>query len=261
MNFETKTGSNLDWPSTTVAGFRALACGRRDEAAGYWRDAQGALASVLPGDPRVASGLTNAGARAYLLGRTREAQAAFDAAEAAWLAAIEAVAALELPAIGASSAFHFTLASRNLPAFQDARRKRYAALCEACLAVTRFNRLFADAASTAPDAFGPAAQALAARLGDTFGPRAPEVRLLARGPAAPVSGADHPLSAYGDKAAEFESHRSSLAALLPDACRHLEAATALTALIGPWLLVDATGAAETPPRNSSSRSFSVSSHE
>lgn len=255
MNSETKTGSPPDWPSATAAGFRALACGQRDAAAGHWRDAQGALAAATPGDPRLAAGLTNIGAGAYLGGRMQEAREAFDAAEAAWLAAVDAIAVLELPVIGSSSAFHFTLASRNLPAFQDIRRKRLAALCEACLAVTRFNRLVALPAPSHRDRVEPAARKLAVLIAETFGPRAAEVRLLTD------RSDDGRLSAYGDKASEFEGRQRSLSALLPDACNHLETATALTALIGPWLMLDTTVADETSRPRLSSSSSSVPSHE
>jgi hypothetical protein len=236
-----KIGPPRDWATVTAAGFRDLASARLGKARRRWLLAHDTLSAAIPGsaavrgDPRVAASHSNIGAGFLLLGRTDQAKASLDAAELAWLETIGALATLDFPVVGRSSAFHFKLASRNVSAFQETRRKRYAELCDAALAVTRFNRLVADTAAPARHRMEQAARALAALLSNRFGPRAPDVVLLTGFLAAAPSTTDGGLSPYADKASEFETRRQSLFALLPEACGNLEAATALTALVVPGL--------------------------
>lgn len=261
LDSEIKSEINPEWAALMADGFGALARGMRDEAADCWQRAFDTLAPDSEGDARLAVGHSNVGAGHLLLGRTRDADAAFARAEQTWLKTIAALPTLDFPVVGLSSAFHFRLASRNLPAFQEVRRKRYAELCEACLALTRFHRLLANARSRAPRVIEDSARALTDLLSRSFGPRCADVRLLESRFGAATIDEDACLSPYADKVSEFASRQAALSALLPEACRDLEMATALVALILPTPSLGTIIWAETQHVPSPSRPASVPSHE
>ncbi|HEX2840445.1 hypothetical protein [Hyphomicrobium sp.] len=143
----------------------------------------------------------------------------------------ERIPTLDVPLVGTSSSFHFRLASGNVTSFTEARRKRYARLCDAALAITRFNRLFTRDERPSSAAIEAARQALASVLADVLGAGAPEIRLLAW--AADDDGAP----AYAvEKVADFKQRRPSMSEALSEDCHRMETAFALTALFSPGLL-------------------------
>lgn len=225
-------GKTPDWEAETIAGFQAIGASRIQEAAGHWIRAADLLAVESPPDPRSGTARSNAGVAHLLLGQRRAADQAFQAAEQFWIDLAEGIPTLDVPLVGTSSSFHFRLASGNVTSFTEARRKRYARLCDAALAITRFNRLFTrtDLPSRAEIETG--RQALASLLADALGAQAPEIRLL-------TSTADDDWApAYAEKIADFKARRPSMSEALSMDCHHLEVAFALTALFSPGLLPD-----------------------
>jgi hypothetical protein len=221
-----ETSEMEDWAATTTAGFRAMGASRHREAAHAWLLAVEAT-TALSGDPRYAAGQTNIGVAYALLGLANEAEAAFNTAESSWTQVLDRLPELDVPVVGTSSSFHFRLASENLASFAEARRRRYARLCDACLAITRFNALFADRAAPQPKAaLAAAARTLAPLLSDVLGSRSPEMSLLTEGASA---------SAYAEKVACFDRRRRSMTGALSADCLHLETAVSLTAMIAPGL--------------------------
>jgi hypothetical protein len=219
-----ETDPTHDWLKETLAGFTAMAGSESEAAARHWLRAREAF---RPADiaPLLAATHTNAGVGYALLRRMGEAETAFAEAERTWARVLRDVETMEIPVVGISSAFHFRLASQNFSAFEAARRRRYAQLCEAAVAITRFNRGWA---LSSRDAVAASARSLAGSLAEVLGPRAPEIRLLS-GAATPDAG----LSPYADKVVWLESRQRSLSDALSDTCRHLIVATHLTALLGP----------------------------
>lgn len=252
-------GSPLDWAEVTVAGFRMLSLSRHGEAADLWQRSFDVLRPAILGDPRLAASHSNIGAGYILLGQPNDAEAALVAAEKAWHETIGTLQTLDFPVVGRSSSFHFKLASRNLPAFQEIRRKRYVELCEACQAITRFNRLFADTKAPGRRTVDKAARALAALLSNAIGPLSPEVRLLT-GLFEGAPNNSGGVSPYAEKASEFAVRRQSMSQLLPEACGNLEVAAALTVLIAPGPYLDDLTSAEAS-RFTSSQRISISNHE
>ncbi|MDQ8697652.1 hypothetical protein [Hyphomicrobium sp. LHD-15] len=259
LDSEIKSEINPEWAALMASGFGGLARGETAQAASQWQRAFDTMFPASESDARLAAGHSNVGAGLLLLGQRRDADAAFERAEQAWLETIAALPTLDFPVVGLSSSFHFRLASRNLPAFQEARRKRYAELCEACLAITRFHRLLTHARSPAPRVVESSARTLTDLLSETFGPRCVDVRLLESRFVATVDG-DIGLSLYADKVSEFASRQAALSALLPEACRDLETATALVALILPTPSLGTGNSAEAQHIPFPSRP-AVSSHE
>lgn len=216
------------WVDATIAGFRAMGASRYADAATYWLGARAALASADAHDPWRAAGQTNAGAAYLLLRRHDEADAALAEAERIWMRLLNDIATADVTLPGRSSSFHFSLASRNLQAFQDVERGRYVRQCEAGLAITRFNRSLLDAEPTSGDALIPD---LASVLSDAVGARAVELRLVRA-----TDPASEPADAlYADKAAELAARYAPAVETLADGRRRLEAAVALTVLIRPGL--------------------------
>jgi hypothetical protein len=216
------------WADAALAGFRAMGASDYAAAAAHWLDARDALASADPHDPRRAAGQANAGAAHILLRQGLDAEAALADAEQRWMRLLSAIATADIVISGRSSAFHFTLASQNLQAFQNAQRRRLTRLCEAGLAITRFNRLLASAGPAASEAVVPS---LVAQLSDILGSQSPEVRLLLVS-SSETEQADSP---YADKAAAFDMRHAPAAEVPADPWLRLEGAVALTALLRPGL--------------------------
>jgi hypothetical protein len=215
-----------DWAGATIAGFRAMsACQWRDAAQAWLNSLE--MQNGSPEDPRRAAAQTN-GASAYaLLGLARDAERTFQIATQSWMRLLARLPDLDVPIVGTSSSFHFRLASQSLASFAEARRRRYAQLCESCLGITRFNALFADRSEPPAHAgLAAATRSLVLLLSDTLGRRSPEVRVLCDGDYA---------SAYTEKVSEIENRGMSMAGSLSDGCQCLETAIALTALIAPAL--------------------------
>jgi hypothetical protein len=220
-----------DWAATTNAGFRAMGASRHRDAAHAWLLAVEAT-TAFSGDPRYAAAQTNSGVAYALLGLANDAGAAFNTAESSWTQVLDRLPTLDVPVVGTSSSFHFRLASENLASFAEARRRRYARLCDACLAITRFNALFADRSAPPPKAaLAAAACTLAPLLSDVLGAHSPEMSLLTEGASA---------LAYAEKVACFDRRSRSMTAALSDECLHLETAVSLTALIAPGLFASET---------------------
>jgi hypothetical protein len=216
------------------------------KAARHWLDASHALLPSTRNNPLRAASQNNAGAAYVLLRQTLDAEAALADAERCWMQLLGAIATADIPISGRSSAFHFSLASQNIDAFQNAHRRRYSRLCEAGLAITRFNRLLASAEPSASAAVVPA---LASQLADLLGPQSPEVRLLLATPAlSPETGAAD--SHYADKIAAFASRRAPMPS--PDDWQRLEVAVALTALLPPGLDIKGGAPVDVCPVKSSS---------
>jgi hypothetical protein len=255
-------GLKSGWAAKILAGINALSRGAPCEAVAHGLASFAHLEPERPGDPRRAATHANLGIGYVLLEDWAKAESAFRAAEQHWLDAIETLATLDFPIVGRSSSFHFSLASRNVPAFQDTRRRRYENLCHACLAITRFNRMFAERPAPKRETVETSARKLTAVLSGVFGPRAPDVRALTCVFANAADDNANGVSPYAEKSAEFESRMEAMSALLPEACQNLEAATALTAVIAldaelhPLLHVPAS----TSSYASKSLKLSTSSH-
>lgn len=223
-----------DWVRSTIAGFGELSRSQHVEAAGHWLRARDLAEGSPPSDAIHAASQTNAGVALVMLHRLAEADAVLSEAEQTWKDALAAVATLDVPVGGTSSSFHFRLASQSLESletFAEARRRRYAEMCETSLAIARFNRLFANPEHLADSDVEQRSMSLKGVLTETFGPRAPDVRLLAGGGALLRSPAGEEL--YAEKVREFERRRLTLSGALSDGCLRLETAAALTALIDP----------------------------
>lgn len=229
MKFAEAMSSVKKWAESTAAGFGAVAQSQRSQAARHFLHARDALGETDAADARSAAAHSNAGVGLILLRRMSEALRALDAAEECWLDVAGTLRTVEIPVSGRSSAFHFRLAAQNLSAFEAAHRRRYEQLCEAGLAITRFNRLFACTTPPPDGVVLDACAALTALLSDAFGPRSPDVRLLAQAARGAETSEDD-RSAYSDKLAEIAAFETAPAAALPLVCRHLESAVAVTAL-------------------------------
>lgn len=220
------------WTAKTCAGFNEMAHGRAAHAAEHWAAAGADIPFENGPTPVVAAMSNNSGAGHLLLGRQREARSLFERAEASWVQAIAEAREWDVSLASSSSAFHIALASRNLTAFQNARRRPYAQLCAAALAITRFNLVLA---SGVEGKFAAIADALATQLEDSLGPDAADVGLLRisyRGPTG-LFGDDSP---YSRKIAAFDAMRTVLISeRREDDWRNVEAAVALTVLLHPDL--------------------------
>lgn len=235
-------GALTGWVQATTAGFRALGASDAAKAAGHWLAARDALIEAAAEDPRRAAGQTNAGAGFLLLGKRDNAERTLADAERRWMHLLAATTTGDVPVSGRSSAFHFRLASTNLAAFQNAQRLRLSRLCEAGLAIARFNRLLASDGASASAAVAPA---VASQLTDLLGPRAPEVRLLLWTPgSASETPAAHTI--YAEKVSALGARRTTVAEPAADAWQLLEVAVALTALLPPGLPSDAGDALPAP---------------
>ena len=235
-------GALTGWVQATIAGFRAMAASDAAKVAGHWLAARDALIEAAAEDPRRAAGQTNAGAGYVLLRRRDDAERTLADAERRWMHLLAATTTGDVPVSGRSSAFHFRLASTNLAAFQNAQRLRLSRLCEAGLAITRFNRLLASDGTSASAAVAPA---VASQLTDLLGPRAPEVRLLLSTPG-PASEVPDAHAIYADKVATLDARRTTMAEPAADDWQLLEVAVALTALLPPGLPFDAGDALRQP---------------
>ena len=222
------------WVQSTVAGFLEMSRSRYPEAAGHWLRALDVLDRSRPRDPRLAASQTNAGAGYILLHRMTEADAILNEAEQTWMQILDSIDSLDVPVVSISSSFHFRLASKNLQGFVQARRGRYARLCEASLAIARFNRLFTTANPLPSEAVEHRSTSLRTLLSDVLGPHSPEVRLLSSTAESPHNEADELL--YGEKVGQFERRRQTMSDALSDECLNLETSVALTALLSPRIV-------------------------
>ncbi len=225
--------ANRDWADVTAQGLRAMASADYKKAAACWEDALALLARPDGPDPRLAASQSNAGVGCILVGRADDGYALFCEAERTWSLLPPLIAMLDVSLPGTSSLFHFHLASRNLPAFQNRRRKRYAELCAASLAITRFNRLLATEPRPDDELVEPAARELADDLSATLGARAPEVGLLSFR-AAYAGESVSPSLLYAEKAALLS--QISTPDSEADICSRFEAAFARTVLLAPALV-------------------------
>lgn len=230
--FEIRGSSENDmeaWAVETTRGIREMAWGRKLEAARYWLEAAAARGAADAFDPIEAAQLSNAAIAHCLLGNAIEAERRTADAERAWCRIIDLVATLEIPLTGANSAFHFRLAASRPETLIEARRRRYRQLGEAALALTRFNRLFADRKNLANGVIGERARELMPVLAGILGAASPEARLLAVS-AEPT--AAEPVSViYADKLAEVSGRSETFAAALSESCVKVEVAVALTAML------------------------------
>ena len=185
------------WVQSTVAGFLEMSRSRYPEAAGQLATRTRCSGSHKPCDPRLAASQTNAGVGYILLHRMTEADAILNEAEQTWMQILDSIDSLDVPVVSISSSFHFRLASKNLQGFAQARRRRYARLCEASLAIARFNRLFTTANPLPSEAVEHRSTSLRTLLSDVLGPHSPEVRLLSSTAELPHNEADELL--YGEK--------------------------------------------------------------
>lgn len=218
------------WVQATVAGFRAMALSDAVTASDRWLAAREALSRTTSGDPLHAVSQTNAATAHVLLGQAGDAAATLAAAEQLWMKLLTTIATADIPIEGRSSAFHFGLAARNLDAFRNAQRRRFTRLCEAGLAMTRFNGLLTRGGSPAA-----AVPALASQLAELLGPHSPEVRFLRA--AASLPSEAH--ARYSHYAGEIGALYSSRALSAADDWRRLEVAVSLTTLLPPGTPVDA----------------------
>ena len=246
-----------DWENVTIAAFRAMSSTRYAEAAELWGSADMLLSSAEPDDPRRVASLNNQGLSYALTGKRESALSALAEAALLWTEMSSRVATMTIPLVGGSSSFHFRLASKNLAAFEGARRRPYEKLCAAGLAISRFNRLLLrePAASTAPIATS--AASLADLLADVFGPCAPDVRLLSD--ATTRAADDQAYSPYGDKIVAFEQRLQSMSPAISQDCRRLDTALALTALLSPYLALTLPASTTEPSTHAPSAAIQSSS--
>jgi hypothetical protein len=238
------TDASLEsWERHTQAGFHALSLGRWREASDEWLKSLDEVQTAETSDARRPAALNNSGVASLLESRWSDAKAYFDEARQAWTQVQLHIPELEVPVVGRSSSFHFRLATRHQDAFAASRRQRCAVLCRAALAITDFNaELALDATGRSSPSFENASLVKRA-LVDAFGPRCPELQLIAEseGSIDGRSMAGHSefsaAALYGEKAQRvFELLARSMSAALSADYRRLEMATNLTALLSARLL-------------------------
>ena len=220
------------WVTSTLRGFAEMSRARSEEAARFWLHAAGMLQGAAA-DPLLAASLSNAGIASLILQQQHDADRVFHEAEQVWQRVADNFATLDIPMAGASSSFHFRLAAKAPNALIDARRQRFLRLAEAAFAITRFNHLFVDIRNVSSGVVAQRADELKATLCDVLGAGSIEVRLLST--VAEQSAAASLFAIYGDKATEFAARQRTLSTALSEECAELEAAVALTALLGPQI--------------------------
>ncbi|MBS0235625.1 MAG: hypothetical protein JSR99_19330 [Proteobacteria bacterium] len=230
------------WVDAATCGLREMARGRKLEAAHRWLDAAAASRSEEDFDPIEAASRSNAGIAHSLLGNCTEAEQCLADSERAWRRVIHQSAFLDIPITGASSSFHFRLAASGPEALIETRRRRYVQLSEAALAMTRFNRLFADSKNPKSNIIGARARELRPILAEILGPASPETRLLSAS-SEPVD-ATSVYAIYADKLTEVSVRTQTFAAALSDRWARLETAIALTALMALPVIVARNGTSE-----------------
>ncbi len=218
-----------NWVESTVCGVRAMSRARKCEAARCWLTADAARHTESAFDPMFAAGRSNAGLANILLGRLAEAERCLSGAERAWRRTIDQIAVLDVPMTGASSAFHFRLATNVPEALTGARRDRYRHLAEAALTITRFNHLFVAPPKFRSSLVGAHARELKPKLDDIFGAASAEARLLAA--SAEPAGCASVAAIYADKQTDVSGRRQTFAAALSNECAQLESAVALTLML------------------------------
>lgn len=234
------TGASLEsWERHTQAGFHALSLGLWREAADEWLKSLGEVQTAETSDARRAAAMNNSGVASLLESRWSDAKAYFDEARQAWTQVQLHIPELEVPVVGRSSSFHFRLATRHQDAFAASRRQRCAVLCRAASAITDFNAELALQAtgrsSPSCEDMSPTTRALV----DAFGPRCPELLLIAESDGSTAGRSEFSAAAlYGEKAQRvFELLARSMSAALSADYRRLEMATNLTALLSARLLL------------------------
>ncbi|MBN9246959.1 MAG: hypothetical protein J0I81_05820 [Hyphomicrobium sp.] len=218
-----------NWTQQTVSAFLTLGRAEIISAARSWLRAEATLEGATIPEPVIAASRSNAGIAHLILENTSEADVAFREAEEHWRQAIESVATLDVPLTGTSS-FHFRLAAKVPHALMEARRQRYRHLAEGARAITRFNHLFVDGANPTSGLIANRTSELASILSEILGPGSAEVCLLTMTGASLHDAAT--FSPYGRKSAEFGHSPPALANGLSSDRAILEAAVALTALLG-----------------------------
>lgn len=218
-----------NWAQQTISAFVALSRAEIISAARSWLRAEATLEGATSPAPVIAACRSNSGIAHLILENSNEADVAFREAEERWRQAIESVATLDVPLTGTSS-FHFRLAAKVPHALMEARRRRYRHLAEVAGAITRFNHLFVDAANIESGLVARRMSELASILSEILGPASAEVCLLTMTGASQNGAAT--FSPYGRKSAEFARSPSALANGLSSDRAILEAAVALTALLG-----------------------------
>jgi len=218
-----------NWTQQAVSAFAALGCAEIIAAARSWLRAEAILEGATSPAPVIAASRSNAGIAHLILENRSEADVAFREAEEHWRQAIESVATLEVPLTGTSS-FHFRLAAKVPLALMEARRQRYRHLAEVARAITRFNHLFVDPANMTSGLVTHRTSELASLLSEILGPASAEVCLLTTAGASLDDSAT--FSPYSRKSAEFAHGPPALTNGLSSDRAILEAAVALTALLG-----------------------------
>ncbi|RUP10232.1 hypothetical protein [Hyphomicrobium sp.] len=218
-----------NWTQQTVSAFLTLGRAEIISAARSWLRAEATFEGATIPVPVIAASRSNAGIAHLILENTSEADVAFREAEEHWRQAIESVATLDVPLTGTSS-FHFRLAAKVPHALMEARRQRYRHLTEGARAITRFNHLFVDGANLTSGLIANRTSELASILSEILGPGSAEVCLLTMTGASLHDAAT--FSPYGRKSAEFAHSPPALANGLSSDRAILEAAVALTALLG-----------------------------
>lgn len=227
--------SRNSWVNSTVAAFDLLSRSRAKDAARCWLEADAVLGAEQPEfESLAAASRSNVGVARLLLGHEHEAGQCFEAAEQSWQNVIADVAALDVPIGGASSSFHFRLASEAPDVLTNIRRERYRRLAEAARAITQFNRTLIRARSRDITQIDQRASALRATLRDFLGYGAPEARLLSA--CMDTSSDAHIYTIYADKLDDISTRQLTLSAAFSEACANLESAVALTALLAPQIL-------------------------
>jgi len=219
------------WTDETVLAFSAMGGTRINDAASGWLRAAAMLEGAAAPTASLAAARANAGVAHLIGGDVGEARRAFRKAEQDWSDVVADIARLDVPMTGATS-FHFRLATMVPGALLEARRHRYRQLAEGALAITRFNLLLADAADLTSELVMTQTRVLASTLKGVLGSKSPEVRLLAL-PDDETAGTASVFSIYAAKAVDFADRQRTLSSALSDDCATLEAAVALTALLGP----------------------------
>jgi len=223
-----------------------MARARKRDAARSWLDAAAASRSEEDFDPIEAASRSNAGMAHSLLQNCTEAEHCLADAERAWRRVIDQIAFLEITIAGASSSFHFRLAANGPEALIETRRRRYRQVAEAALAMTRFNRLFADSKNPKSNIIAARARELKPILAEILGPASPETRLLSAS-SEPVA-ATSVYAIYADKLTDVSVRTQTFAAALSDRWARLETAITLTALMALPVIVARDGASESAAR-------------
>jgi hypothetical protein len=218
-----------NWIESTVCAFSEFARFEWLKAGALWIEADSALGCEKPSfAPLHAASRSNVGAANLIFGRRAVAERALDEADLAWQRIIAQIEALDVPITGASSSYHFRLATAAPEALIEARRDRYRRLAQGALAITRYNRSLLDAVAAGSVTVRHPAIALRQTISENLGYASPEARMLAALDGRCDSKAFRAI--YADKLADI-GRAASLASSLSEDCKKLEHSVTLTALL------------------------------